>query len=258
MRWAAAAGAGLLLGLILTWALLDLRADLVAERMALLRSLWWGPLAALLLFVLLALAGAPQVVLIGAMVLGYGALPGAGLAWGASMVSALIGYGLGRWGGAAARLRAPQGGWLVGLQRVMRRRAVWAAFLVRSVPTGPAILVNMAFGAAGVRLRAFALGTGLGIVPKIAVIAGFGRGLTAWLSGREVWVGWAAVAAAALLALGARWLAVRSRSALRMDAAECAVTPCQASEERALRQGSFTPHDAGAGCGRSCARCNAR
>lgn len=205
-RWAAAAAAVIFIGLLFAWALMDVQSTRIAVWLESLQRAWWGPGAAVAVFVALALLGAPQVVLIGAVVLAFGGAAGGVLAWAATMASSLLGFALGRWGGVSARLaRSPA--WLDGLQALMRRRAVWAAFLVRWVPTGPAILVNMAFGAAGVRWRAFALGTGLGIVPKIAVIAGFGHGLAAWFSGRDAWTGWAAAAGVVLLALGGRWLA---------------------------------------------------
>lgn len=218
MRWAAAAAAGLFIGLLFAWALLDIQSVRIAGWLGALQSAWWGPGAALVVFVALALLGAPQVVLIGAVVLAFGAGPGAVLAWTAIMASSVLGFALGRWGGASTWAAPPQG-WLEKLQGLMQRRALWAAFLVRLVPTGPAILVNMAFGAAGVRLGAFALGTGLGIVPKIALIAGFGHGLSAWFSGRDAWIGWAAAAGLVLLAFGGRWLAGRFRS-LRASAAK--------------------------------------
>ena len=48
---------------------------------------------------------------------------------------------------------------------------------MRLVPTGPFILVNMAAGISSVRFRSFLIGTALGIIPKIAVVALLAQGI---------------------------------------------------------------------------------
>ena len=55
--------------------------------------------------------------------------------------------------------------------------------IVRNVPTGPFLLVNMAFGVSNAKFRDYWIGMGLGIIPKIALVAFAGRSLLAALQG---------------------------------------------------------------------------
>ncbi|MFO1187938.1 MAG: VTT domain-containing protein [Alphaproteobacteria bacterium] len=71
-------------------------------------------------------------------------------------------------------------------ERVARRRGVFASFIVRLVPSGPAVVVNMVAGVGHMRLWKFLAGTGAGIVPKTAAIAFFGGSLLAALRSRNV------------------------------------------------------------------------
>lgn len=199
---------GGLAALLAVWAFagLDGTADWIAALDP--RLLWPGGIA---VFVLASFLGVPQFALIAAAVLAAGPLEGAVLSWVATLIAALIHYTLGRALGGA-RLR--HGLERRGLTRTrawmdrLARNGLWMSALVRVVPTGPALFVNMAAGAAGVRLRDFALGTALGIVPKIAAIALFGQGLGAWLLQGRAGVAAAFVLAAAVVAgtvWGLRW-----------------------------------------------------
>ena len=88
-----------------------------------------------------------------------------------------------------------------------------ASLIVRLVPSGPFIVVNMAAGMTPMRLRDFAAGTGFGIVPKIALTAFAGSAILQIMKGevRGHWVVLGAVAAS-WIAVGwfaRRWLARR-------------------------------------------------
>lgn len=220
MRWSSVliltvVVAGLALGL----SFVDLRSEVVAGWLAAVRSSWWSPVAVAALFSVLAFLGAPQVVLIAAVVLVFGPWLGAAMAWISTLVSALVGFGLGRFGGAELLQRWSSKGPLAGLVQVIRRGGAASAFLVRLIPTGPFIMVNAVLGASGIRLRDFVLGTSVGIVPKIVLVAGVGHGLVAWVSGQRALAVWLLVGAGAAVFIARRRFSAQSKT-WREDAAE--------------------------------------
>lgn len=122
------------------------------------------------IFSLLALAGFPQILLITATVIVFGPVTGALYAWLATMASSTLTFGLGHFLG---------GRWVRGLagDRVQRTinflhyHGVAASGMIRVVPSAPFIVINAAAGAAHIPLWKYWLGTGIGIVPKIALVA---------------------------------------------------------------------------------------
>lgn len=122
------------------------------------------------IFSLLALTGFPQILLIAATVIVFGARSGALYAWVATMASATLTFGLGHFLG---------GRWVrrMGGDRAQRtvnflsNHGVLASALIRVVPSAPFIVVNAAAGAAHIPMWKFWLGTGAGIVPKITLVA---------------------------------------------------------------------------------------
>jgi uncharacterized membrane protein YdjX (TVP38/TMEM64 family) len=124
-------------------------------------------------YVLLALTGFPQIVLFAATVIAFGPQTGALYAWIGTMASATFTFGLGRFLG---------GRWVkrFGGERAqstidfLGRRAILASGLVRVVPSAPFIIVNAAAGAAHMPLWKFWIGTAIGILPKIALVAAIG------------------------------------------------------------------------------------
>lgn len=163
---------------------LDVNQGFVADVLKQLRGAWWAPAAVTGVFTVLAFIGAPQIVLIAATVAVFGPSEGIVLSWIATMISALVGFFLGRAAGAKTLSRL--GGGLV--QRIadtVKDNGFLAALVIRLVPSGPFILVNMALGASGMRASWFAGGTGVGIVPKIVLIAFAGHGLGEMFSGQN-------------------------------------------------------------------------
>lgn len=130
----------------------------------------WAVVGVISIFVFLALTGFPQVGLITATVIVFGPRNGAIYSWIATMASATLTFGLGHFLG---------GRWVrrFGGDRVQRtidfigRHGILASGLVRVVPSAPFIVVNAAAGAAHIPMWKFWAGTGVGIVPKIALIA---------------------------------------------------------------------------------------
>ncbi len=157
-----------------------------------------------------AFLGAPQFGLFAAVIAAFGPWQGGAYAWAATMVSSGLTFWTGRLAGERAflRLAGPRARELAAF---IGRNAFTASAIVRLVPAGPFVLVNMAFGASGARFAAFWAGTGLGIVPKIALVAFAGQTVFALLDGRP---GLAAIALG-LLALAWLGLAVGARRLMR-------------------------------------------
>jgi len=163
----------------------------------------WALPAVILAFAVLAFLGVPQVALIAAAVLAFGPWTGLAYSWAGTMVSALVGFALGRVFGA--RLIE---GW-PGARRfadLVGRNGFMASLAVRLVPFAPFVLVNIAAGVTTMSWTVFALGTAAGILPKIAVIAFAGHSMMAGGAWTFVWLG-LALAVWALAGLAARrWL----------------------------------------------------
>jgi uncharacterized membrane protein YdjX (TVP38/TMEM64 family) len=168
----------------------------------------WAPVAAVGGFTLLAFLGVPQFVLIAAAVVAFGPWLGFAYSWLGTEVSSLVGFWLGRRFGARL-LRAYAGKGLRQFTDLVGRNGFVASLIVRLVPSAPFIFVNMAAGVTPMRWWSFALGTGVGIVPKMAATAFFGRTVLDAVSGRSKGVNWLSLAAVVggwiLLGLAARW-----------------------------------------------------
>ncbi|MEO0399715.1 MAG: VTT domain-containing protein [Pseudomonadota bacterium] len=130
-------------------------------------------IAVIAIFAFLALTGFPQILLITATVMWFGPRVGAGYSWVATMASATLTFAIGHMLGGAWVLKAG-GDRATRLIDFLQRRGAVASGLIRVVPSAPFIVVNAAAGAAHIPLWKYWLGTGLGIVPKIVVVAVLG------------------------------------------------------------------------------------
>ncbi len=155
----------------------DFKSGWLAEALGHVRGAWWSPVAVTAVFMVLAFVGAPQIALIAATTAVFGAAEGIVLSWIATMISAAVGYAIGRAGGART-LERLEGKLIERLLRAVQQNGFAAAAIIRIIPSGPFILVNLALGATGMRASWFFGGTGLGIVPKILVIAFAGQGIS--------------------------------------------------------------------------------
>lgn len=178
----------------------------------------WSLPVAVAAFAALAFIGTPQIVLIAAAVVAFGPMTGAAYSWIGTMVSALVGFYLGRSAGAKTLERFSG----EGVQRFMRlvgENGFLASLIVRLVPSAPFIVVNMAAGVTPMRASHFVAGTGIGIVPKIVLTAFAGASILQLMRGEIGRHAWAIAAVAALwLAIGwfaRRWL--RGRADNRTD-----------------------------------------
>lgn len=160
----------------------------------------WSLPAAVAAFAVLAFFGVPQFMLIAGAVVAFGAWTGFAYAWIGTMVSAFVGFYLGRVAGART-LRTFQGEGLKQFMQLVGRNGFFASLIVRLVPSAPFVVVNMAAGVTPMRALDFAAGTALGIVPKIALTAFAGNSIAKVLRGEG---GGGHIAA--ILGVGALWL----------------------------------------------------
>ena len=174
----------------------------------------WGPLAFLLGESALALLPTPKGLMtaLGAVLFGF--VVGAVLTMGAAMLAALVAVGfswlLGR--DAVDRL---VGGRLDRVDALFREHGLVAVVAVRLVPVVPYTAINYAAGLVPLGLRAYLLGTAIGMVPGTIAYAALGAFGT---SPERLFVGLAVLVALTVLAalVGRRMLrggAPRGRSA---------------------------------------------
>lgn len=174
----------------------------------------WSLPVAVAAFAALAFVGTPQIVLIAAAVVAFGPVAGAAYSWIGTMVSAGVGFYLGRAAGARV-LERFSGEGVRRFMRLVGENGFLASLVVRLVPSAPFIVVNMAAGVTPMRSRDFVAGTGIGIVPKIALTAFAGASIVQLMRGE---VGrhalWLALAAALWLTIGwfaRRWMSRRAK-----------------------------------------------
>ena len=145
----------------------------------------WGLPAVILVFCIAAFFGVPQFALIAAAVAVFGPLMGAVYGWVANMLSGALTFWIGRTGGEAV-VRRYAGPRAQKLSRLIGQNALIASAVVRSVPAGPFLIVNMVFGASAAKFRDFWIGMGVGIVPKIALVAVGWKSLDSAFDGNPV------------------------------------------------------------------------
>jgi uncharacterized membrane protein YdjX (TVP38/TMEM64 family) len=151
---------------------------------------WMGqyqhsPLAILivtLVFCIAALIGAPQFILIAGCVHVFGAWWGFLYSWIATVISAAMTFFMGRLFGTGV-LNKFGGNHTDRLAAYIGKNTFSASFIIRNLPSAPFIVVNMAFGAARAPFVAFILGCTLGVLPKTALVAMFGRSYEAAMKG---------------------------------------------------------------------------
>ena len=174
----------------------------------------WALPVAVLAFAALAFVGVPQIMLIAAAVVAFGPTMGCLYSWVGTMVSALVGFYLGRAAGAKALDRFSGDG-VRRFMALIGRNGLFASFIVRLVPSAPFIVVNMAAGVTPMRVLDFVIGTAAGIIPKIVLTAFAGNSIVRMMKGEigkdVIWL--VAIAAAWIgIGLAARaWLRRRER-----------------------------------------------
>jgi uncharacterized membrane protein YdjX (TVP38/TMEM64 family) len=186
----------------------------------------WALPAAVLGFAMLAFLGVPQFVLIAAAVVAFGPWTGFAYAWIGTWVSAVIGFFLGRRFGARL-LKDYAGRGVNDFMEMVGQNGFLASLVVRLVPSAPFIVVNMAAGVTPMAFWRYALGTGIGIVPKIALTAFAGNAAVRGLAGGGAGHWWALAAVAAI------WIAsaLVARAWLKRREAARAADPAAPAQE---------------------------
>lgn len=142
----------------------------------------WALPVAVGAFAALAFIGVPQFVLIAAAVVAFGPWTGFTYSWIGTLVSSLVGFWLGRtFGGRLLQDLAGDG--VAKFMKLIGKNGFLASLIVRLVPSAPFIVVNMAAGVTPMKLRDFAAGTAVGIIPKIALTAFAGNSIVQALKG---------------------------------------------------------------------------
>jgi phospholipase D1/2 len=127
----------------------------------------------------------PVTVLILVTALTFGPLTGFSYALGGCLLSALFTFAIGHLLGRET-VRKVAGGKLNRVSRRLAERGLLAVMAVRILPVAPFTIVNLVAGASGIRLRDFALGTVLGMIPGIAAITLFEDSLRRLIERPEV------------------------------------------------------------------------
>jgi uncharacterized membrane protein YdjX (TVP38/TMEM64 family) len=142
----------------------------------------WALPVAVSAFAALAFIGVPQFVLIAAAVVAFGPWTGFAYSWIGTLVSSLVGFWLGRtFGGRLLQDLAGDG--VAKFMKLIGKNGFLASLIVRLVPSAPFIVVNMAAGVTPMKIRDFAAGTAVGIIPKIALTAFAGNSIVQALKG---------------------------------------------------------------------------
>jgi uncharacterized membrane protein YdjX (TVP38/TMEM64 family) len=143
-----------------------------------------APLIVIPAFVIGGLAAAPATLMIGATVLLFGAWPGVAYAFAGMMINAMVLYAIGR-----HTARATVEEWLArrtdsrlaAFNRLLVRRGVFAVTLMRLMPI-PFLLQSVMIGVSRIGVVDYVLGTSIGILPVMALMAGVVTQFDAWLA----------------------------------------------------------------------------
>jgi len=165
-------------------------------------SSWALPII-ILTFIAASFIGLPQWALFAATIVTFGLGYGATYAWVSTLMSASANFWVGKWIGAE-RLKRYGGDFINRMTNMIRRNGFVASFVVRLVPTGPFVLVNMTAGISHMRYAAFLGGTALGIIPKILVVGLFTQGIVSGAQGDILKLGFVILG---LIILGIMFLA---------------------------------------------------
>ncbi len=107
---------------------------------------------------------------------GYGLLIGTGLATAAVVLGCMLSFGYGRLAGRGlGGVRVPAR--IAGVAAFLHDNTFGATVLVRLLPAGSNLLVNLAAGLSGVRAGPFFAGSALGYVPQMLIFALIGSGV---------------------------------------------------------------------------------
>ncbi|MES2353254.1 MAG: VTT domain-containing protein [Pseudomonadota bacterium] len=131
-----------------------------------------APIAIVCAYLIASLLMVPVTVLIAVTGIVFGPLVGGLYAMSGTLLSAALGYGLGRWLGhdAVRRLAGTR------INRISKRIAkggFLAVAVIRLLPVAPFTIINLVAGASHIKLRDFLIGTFIGLSPGIVITVTF-------------------------------------------------------------------------------------
>ena len=142
-----------------------------------------GPQLGLLLLGLVAghVLAIPFTVMVSATALLLPPVPAILLGWAGGTIGATLLYLLGKRLGSHLPQRLG-GRLLQRLDRLLRTHGIWSAFWLHAIPIAPALVVNLACGAARLRAWQFLIGTALGLLPITVIVVLLTQGIRQTLS----------------------------------------------------------------------------
>ena len=172
---------------LLVFSLLTVAVDFQPESVA----SWFGAFASspfsipatVGLYLVMAFVNAPQWMLHAGCGLAFGPINGSIIAWVATMVSASFDFWLGKRLGAD-RINRMGGAKFGTFLKLVQKNGFWASMIVRIVPAGPFVLVNLAAGVSRMSFISFFAGTAIGSIPKIIGFAFFSDGIKGGVAGK--------------------------------------------------------------------------
>jgi uncharacterized membrane protein YdjX (TVP38/TMEM64 family) len=133
----------------------------------------WMPVLVGALFVAASWVLFPNTVLCLGVILALGPVLGTAYAFGGSMLAAVVGYSMGRWG--HRRIEKLQISAFDQISKQLRRGGFFQVLAIRVLPVAPFSATNILAGALRLRLVPFAAATAVGIAPYIVTFGVFGR-----------------------------------------------------------------------------------
>ena len=199
-----------LAGLALAWSISPLKHAFDIHALAAmghtLRASPFAPLALMGVYVIAGLIAMPLTLLIGATVIAFGAWPGALYAFVGALINGTLIYAIGRFAGRdlVNDWLARRGGSKIdALNHQLERRGLLAMALIRLTPI-PYSLVNVIAGASKIRFIDFVVGSALGLLPVIGLLAGLAVEFDEWLQ-HPSWRQLLALIAAAIVVVAVIW-----------------------------------------------------
>ena len=168
---------------------------------------FWALAVVISIFCLAAFIAVPQWLLISASILAFGPFIGGVYAWVATLVSASLDFIVARKFGASQlhyftkALNSPR---LSAIMKTIETNGFITSLVIRLIPSGPFIVVNMAAGLTEMRFLPFLCGTALGIIPKIIIVALIAMGVMTGID--KYWVGAFFIALAITIILLSKWI----------------------------------------------------
>ena len=174
------------------------------------------PLLVITLFSLSASLAVPLTLLVVTAVLVFGSLAGFAYALAGAVLSALLSYLLGQ-GAGRDLVRRYAGKRLNRISKKLSQRGVLTIITLRIVPVAPFAVINLVAGASHIRMRDFALGTLIGLLPGVSAIALFADSVVRSIRNPDgsslAWLVAVLVGIVAMMFALRKWLSDRSQHA---------------------------------------------